>query len=677
MKRKQNLKRQSLRIFTAALACVAIFSGQANAVDNDPITTWTFETSTYGSTTGSTGINPTGVYGADANTGSGTASGFHTSSSTLWAGPAGNGSLHSLSSNNWSVGDYYQFQTSTTGFNSVGLFVDQVGSNTGPATFQVQYSTNGTTFTDFGSPYTLSNPGWSTGTHVDVSTYAFDFTSLQAVQNAANVYFRLVDNSTNSISGATVGTGGTSRVDNVTVVNNFVPPEPPPPPPDPEFPMAGDVVFGQSSSAATTLQLVSGNLVPNGGSYTPGPWSTTSSIQAVKFDNYGGVAHNVNGNLLGVRFATGGTGQIYSMGTHGSMPAPDGELIGNTGATGPVGQDGSLSAVSLVGLSVSPNNQKIAVYGQRSDVAATTEVDERLSSVIVYDYTPGNTLGTGASLSGGRELILASSTSEPAPAIGGQTQGTAWLDNSTFLTFSPWGVLSAVHDDGAALTTEVLTSVTTPALIGSDYASIAYNPDVSSKYVFAMYSGFATPDSTSKLYIFDADNNFSLVNEVDLSGSLGQATAREMALDADGNLFIGGFGGVISYVEDAVGLAATLADDTSHTWFDSTLNSSFNGLDVGFGGAAPGLPGDYNGDGVVSNADYNLWKSQFGTAGSLQNETATLGVVDAADYTAWRDHQTSALPGGGSLSAVPEPTSLVLLMLGLTGMVIGRRASQR
>jgi PEP-CTERM motif len=86
------------------------------------------------------------------------------------------------------------------------------------------------------------------------------------------------------------------------------------------------------------------------------------------------------------------------------------------------------------------------------------------------------------------------------------------------------------------------------------------------------------------------------------------------------------------------------------------------------GELAPGTPGDYNGNGKVDAADYVLWRN----GGPLQNETVTLGSVTPEDYTAWRASFGNP-PGagsaiGGSFSAVPEPSSL-LLGLG-TGLVV-------
>ena len=75
--------------------------------------------------------------------------------------------MHSYSSNQWQIGDYYQFQVSTVGQSQIGLVFDQTSSATGPRDFKVQYSTNGTTFTDSGFSYSVlanaaPNPLWST-----------------------------------------------------------------------------------------------------------------------------------------------------------------------------------------------------------------------------------------------------------------------------------------------------------------------------------------------------------------------------------------------------------------------------------------------------------------------------------------------------------------------------------
>jgi hypothetical protein len=80
---------------------------------------------------------------------------------------------------------------------------------------------------------------------------------------------------------------------------------------------------------------------------------------------------------------------------------------------------------------------------------------------------------------------------------------------------------------------------------------------------------------------------------------------------------------------------------------------------VEYVGAPMGVPGDYNGNGVVDGPDYVLWRN----GGPLQNEVDAPGTVNAADYTAWRARFGNT-SGSGSLggSAVPEPASCMLAL---------------
>jgi hypothetical protein len=80
--------------------------------------------------------------------------------------------------------------------------------------------------------------------------------------------------------------------------------------------------------------------------------------------------------------------------------------------------------------------------------------------------------------------------------------------------------------------------------------------------------------------------------------------------------------------------------------------------------AAIGLPGDYNSNGSVDATDYVLWRKYQGTTHVLPNDP-TGGTIGAAQYTTWRANFGKS-PGSGSgataSSAVPEPTTLALLM---------------
>jgi hypothetical protein len=93
--------------------------------------------------------------------------------------------------------------------------------------------------------------------------------------------------------------------------------------------------------------------------------------------------------------------------------------------------------------------------------------------------------------------------------------------------------------------------------------------------------------------------------------------------------------------------------------------------------AAEQILGDYNGNGIVDAADYTVWRDLLNQNLSLPGENpdaVTPGVVNQEDYEYWvsRFGATTNPAGGGSLAgvggAVPEPTTALMLMLGIACM---------
>jgi len=89
---------------------------------------------------------------------------------------------------------------------------------------------------------------------------------------------------------------------------------------------------------------------------------------------------------------------------------------------------------------------------------------------------------------------------------------------------------------------------------------------------------------------------------------------------------------------------------------------------------APNVPGDYDHNGFVEVADYNLWRQTFGAVGSLPADGNGNNVVDAADYVFWRKHY----PGSGTAAIVasaqvPEPTSIVVACVFTVAALPARR----
>jgi hypothetical protein len=94
---------------------------------------------------------------------------------------------------------------------------------------------------------------------------------------------------------------------------------------------------------------------------------------------------------------------------------------------------------------------------------------------------------------------------------------------------------------------------------------------------------------------------------------------------------------------------------------------------------SPGVQGDYNNDGKVDAADYNVWRDHLGTNFQLKNEGITPGQVTSQDYAVWKSHfgETIGVSGGGAgaLASVPEPamSSLLMLAVALVGIEVRHR----
>ncbi len=189
-------------LFSAALAASA---------SADTLANWTFETSvptTAGPFAAESGLNAATSF----------ASGSHVLSGTVYSNPVGNGSLESFSSNFWSAGDYYQFTTNTLGYESISITWNQTASSTGPMSFDLEYSTDGSLFTTLLNDYVVqpntSPNAWTSGTFNPL--FILGPATAAALDNQASVTFRMT-------SQVTTATGGTNRIDNVVIEGTQIP----------------------------------------------------------------------------------------------------------------------------------------------------------------------------------------------------------------------------------------------------------------------------------------------------------------------------------------------------------------------------------------------------------------------------------------------------------------------
>jgi hypothetical protein len=116
-----------------------------------------------------------------------------------------------------------------------------------------------------------------------------------------------------------------------------------------------------------------------------------------------------------------------------------------------------------------------------------------------------------------------------------------------------------------------------------------------------------------------------------------------------------------------------------------TLTSTNQGIPVGIINIPVNflivLPGDYNGDGSVDAGDYVVWRKNSGLTGGAtyaKGDGDRDGNVTIADYAIWRSHFGQTASGSGSgdglASAVPEPSSLALAVIGIC--LLGRRPTR-
>ncbi len=204
-----------MKSLSSLLIASAMIATASAASANVVIAGWTIPTAVAAATTGTNYSYGAADFGALVS--GSMLSGTHSSASTAWSSPAGNGSTYALSSNGWNVGDYYQISLATTGYSDVRVYWDQTRSSTGPAGFETVLSVDGgSTFSSLGSySYTVNQVSWNATTPVTTSSFG---TVANAADNQASVIIRF-----KVVTAGTSTTTGTNRIDNISVNGTVVP----------------------------------------------------------------------------------------------------------------------------------------------------------------------------------------------------------------------------------------------------------------------------------------------------------------------------------------------------------------------------------------------------------------------------------------------------------------------
>jgi MYXO-CTERM domain-containing protein len=85
--------------------------------------------------------------------------------------------------------------------------------------------------------------------------------------------------------------------------------------------------------------------------------------------------------------------------------------------------------------------------------------------------------------------------------------------------------------------------------------------------------------------------------------------------------------------------------------------------------------GDYTFDGIVNNADLNVWKADLGSTTKAEADGNGNGVVDHADFLVWQ-RTFGRNFGPPTVGAVPEPSAAALALLAAGAAGAARRRRQ-
>ena len=250
------------------------------------LASWTFETSLPSNS---------GPYAPEtgAQTATAEARCVHVSSSTAYAANQGNGSAKSFWANTWAVGDYYEFRISTLGLTGIQLSFDQTSSSGGPRDFKISYSINGGgTFSDLITYTVPVSDGaaivWYPTPVNPASSLSFDLSSFGALNNQSSLILRLVCASSTTLTGGSLSSSGSSRVDNILVSASATDTTPP--------------VISLNGANPETLVY--------GQNYADPATASDNSGSVASFSVTGRILNTVVGSYLLTYSATDGSGNI-------------------------------------------------------------------------------------------------------------------------------------------------------------------------------------------------------------------------------------------------------------------------------------------------------------------------------------------------------------------------------
>lgn len=420
-------------------------------------------------------------------------------------------------------------------------------------------------------------------------------------------------------------------------------------------------ITGAAVAGGTSHSALKANTAVMGGVLTPefAPAVTPTAGNAWNlFDahNVAGVFASINtamvkdlplGSVFAVRTQAGGTnGQLVQL-------AVEQRLVLNVNrATGAVSiSNPGASPVSFDGYSITSPTLGALNLGSFAPIGGAWQVANS-SANAVNQLNPDGALSLAGS---GGSQALGNFFDAPTPsALGAATEDLAFTYTDGAVTRT--GIVNYIGSDYV----NNLTLLVDPATGQTQIRNTSLFPISLDGYTVA--STFGALDATQWSSLDDqnsaggdwqeANATVNRISELKFDGAVNLSTSQSLAI---GNAY-----------NEASGKR-----DLTFQFILSGEQTARTGAVVYGTITAPTIPGDFDGNGMVNAADLAQWKGDFGV--NDDSDANGDGRTDGSDFLIWQRNYGTGVPASSAAAAVPEPTALALVGLGVASVALMRR----
>ena len=371
---------------------------------------------------------------------------------------------------------------------------------------------------------------------------------------------------------------------------------------------------------------------------------------------------------FGVRFGTDPFGTPPSRGFSGLALSPDGTKLAAAY------DDGVSNSDTIIG----PAPTGLQVFDTSTN-SQQWQYAERGGSGVAFDpgFPGGNAAqGTGVayveSFGSGRRALLNATTGTdiwtPADGMIWIPDGATTGGNTRDIAFDP-----ATGDMYIRSTNDLYFADRSGDNATTQANNVKIVDATDAPFINYQHVGFMNSTSDGKLLIYNDRSSGATGQDFFTVNKLVDPTGAAKSMDftwlpnADTTAFLPNTGaGWYDYDFDPITQTLALLD---------TSNRNVHIFQVG-SGVVPNDNADFNNNGLVEGADFLAWQRNFGLSGgatSMDGDANGDQNVNAADLAIWQTQYGTSPAMVAAIGAVPEPSSLVLVLCGLAACGCGRR----